>query len=157
MLTGNVYRAILASEELGQFWFCCCCCCLVTKPHPTLCDPTDCRHTRLLCPSLSPGVKLMSTESLMPSNHLIICRPLLLLPSVFPSIRVFSNDTTLCIRWPKYWSCSFSISPSNEYSGLISFGISWFDLLGLFLLVYFPTLSKFYIMGIFDSLFLKFS
>ena len=99
----------------------------------------------------------MSTESLMPSNHLIICRPLLLLPSVFPSIRVFSNDTTLCIRWPKYWSCSFSISPSNEYSGLISFGISWFDLLGLFLLVYFPTLSKFYIMGIFDSLFLKFS
>ena len=65
----------------------------------------------------------------MPSNHLILCRPLLLLPSVFPSIRVFSNESVLCIRWPKYWSFSFSISPSNEYSGLISFRIDWLDLL----------------------------
>ena len=64
--------------------------------------------------------KLMSIESVMPSNHLILCRPLLLLPSIFPSIRVFSNESVLCIRWPKYWSFSFSISPSNEYSGLIS-------------------------------------
>ena len=93
----------------------------------------------------------MSTESVMPSNHLILCRPLLLLPSVFPSIRVFSNETALRIRWPKYWSFSFSISLSNEYSGLISFRTNWFDLIGLFLLVYFPTLSKFYIMDIFDS------
>ena len=95
----------------------------------------------------------MSTESVMPSNHLILCCPLLLLPSVFPSIRVFSNETALRIRWPKYWSFSFSISLSNEYSGLISFRTNWFDLLGLFLLVYFPTLSKFYIMDIFDSFF----
>ena len=74
-------------------------------------------------------LKLMSIESVMPSNHLILCCPLLLLPSIFPSIRVFSNESVLCIRWPKYWSFSFSISPSNEYSGLISFTIDWFDLL----------------------------
>ena len=67
----------------------------------------------------------------MPSNHLILCHPLLLLPSIFPSIRVFSNESVLCIRWPKYWSFSFSISPSNEYSGLISFRIDWLDLLGV--------------------------
>ena len=73
--------------------------------------------------------KLMSTESVMPSNHLILCHPLLLLPSIFPSIRVFSNESVLHIRWPTYWSFSFSISPSNEYSGLISFRIDWFDLL----------------------------
>ena len=73
--------------------------------------------------------KLMSTESVMPSNHLILCHPLLHLPSIFPSIRVFSNESALRIRWPKYWSFSFSISPYNEYSGLISFKIDWFDLL----------------------------
>lgn len=71
-------------------------------------------------------LKLMSIESMMPSNHLILCRPLLLLPSIFPSIQVFSNESALCIRWPKYWS--FSVSSSNEYSGLISFRIDWFDL-----------------------------
>ena len=71
--------------------------------------------------------KFMSIESLMPSRHLILCHPLLLLPSVFPSIRVFSNESILHIRWPKYWSFSFSISPSNEYSGLIFFRIDWFD------------------------------
>ena len=70
----------------------------------------------------------MSIESVMPSNHLILCHPLLLLPSVFPSIRVFSNESVLQIRWPKYWSFSFSISPSNEYSGSISFRRDWFDL-----------------------------
>ena len=70
-------------------------------------------------------LKLMSVESVMPSNHLILCRPLLLPPSIFPSIRVFSSESVLLIRWPKYWNLSFSISPSNEYSGLISFRIDW--------------------------------
>ena len=74
-------------------------------------------------------LKLMSIESVMPSNHLILCCPLLLLPSIFPSIRVFSSESVLCIRWPKYWSFSFSISPSNEYSGWISFRIDWLGLL----------------------------
>ena len=73
--------------------------------------------------------KLMSIESVMPFNHLILCRPLLLLPSIFPSIRVFSIESVLRIKWPNYWSFSFSISPSNEYSGLTSFQIDWFDLL----------------------------
>ena len=75
--------------------------------------------------------KLMSIESVMPSNHLILCHPLLLLPSIFPSIRVFSNESVLHIRWPKDWSFSFSISPSNEYSGLISFRMDWLDLLAV--------------------------
>ena len=75
--------------------------------------------------------KLMSTESMMPSNHLILCHPLLLLPSIFPSIRVFTNESVFRIIWPEYWSFSFSISPSNEYSGLISFRIDWFDLLAM--------------------------
>ena len=75
--------------------------------------------------------KLMSIESVMPSNHFILCCPLLLLPSVFPIIRVFSSESTFHIRWPKYWSFSFSISPFNEYSGLISFRIDWFDLLAV--------------------------
>ena len=74
-------------------------------------------------------LKLMSIELMMPSNHLILCRPLLLLPSILPSIRVFPNESVLCIRWPNYCRFSFSISPSNEYSGLISFKIHWFDLL----------------------------
>ena len=76
-------------------------------------------------------LKLMSIEPVMPSNHLILCRPLLLLPSIFPSIRVFSDESVLHIRWPKYWSFSFSISPSKEYSGLISSRINWFDLLAV--------------------------
>ena len=76
-------------------------------------------------------LKLMSIESKMPFNHVILCHPLLLLPSIFPSIRVFSNDSVLCIRCPKYWSFSFSITPSNEYSALISFRIDWFDLLAV--------------------------
>ena len=74
-------------------------------------------------------LKLKSIESVMPSNHLILCRPLLLAPSIFPSIRIFSNESVLHIRWPKYWNFSFSISPSNEYSGLISFRIDCLDLL----------------------------
>ena len=76
-------------------------------------------------------LKLMSIESVMPSNHLILCRPLLLLPSIFPSIRVFSNELAFHIRWPKYWSFSFNISPSNEYSRLISFRMDWLDLLAV--------------------------
>ena len=76
-------------------------------------------------------LKLMSIELVMPSNHFVLCHPLLLLPSSFPSIRVFSNESAFCIRWPKYWSVSFSISPSNEYSELISFRIDWFDLLAV--------------------------
>ena len=75
--------------------------------------------------------KLISMESVIPSNHLILRRPLLLPPSIFPSIKVFSNESVLCIRWPKYWSFSFNISPSNEHSGLISFRIDWFDLLAV--------------------------
>ena len=76
-------------------------------------------------------LKLMSIVSVMPSNHLILCCPLLLLPSIFPSIRVFSNESILHIRWPKYWSFSFNISPSNEHPGLISFRIDWMDLLAV--------------------------
>ena len=87
--------------------------------------PHGLQHTRLPCLSTTPGV---SIESVMPSNHQIFCCPLLLLPSIFPSITVFSNESDLCIRWPK-WSFSFSINPSQEYSGLISFRIDWFDLL----------------------------
>ena len=76
-------------------------------------------------------LKLMSIESVMPCNHLILCHPLLLLPSIFPSIRVFSNESILCISWPKYWSFSFSISSSSEYPGLISFRMHWLDLLAV--------------------------
>ena len=96
-------------------------------------QPHGLQHARLPCPSPPPGVysKLMSIESVMPSNHLILCHPLLLLPSIFPSIRVFSNESALHIRWPKYCSFSFSLSPSNEYSGLISFRMDWLDLLAV--------------------------
>ena len=104
-----------------------CCCCSAAQSCPTLCKPMDYSMSGLPVHHHSWSLrKLMSIELVMPSNHLILCRPLLLL-SVFPSIRVFSNESVLCIRWPKYWS--FSISPSNEYSGLTSFRIDWFDLL----------------------------
>ena len=90
--------------------------------------PRGLQNTRLHCPSLSSELlKLMSIESMMPSNYLILCRPLLLLSSIFPSIRVFSNESALHIRWPKDCGFSFIISPSNEYTGLISFRIGWFD------------------------------
>ena len=95
-------------------------------------QPHGIQHTRLPCPSLSQrSLKHMSVESVMPSDNLILSHPLLLLPSIFPSNRVFSNESALRIKWPKYWSFSFSISPSNEYSGLISFRIDWFDLLAV--------------------------
>ena len=95
---------------------------------PALCDPMDYSRPGLPVHSWS-LLKHMSIESVMPSNHLILCRPLLLLPSIFPSIRVFSDESVLRIRWPEYWSFSFTISPSNEYSGLISFRMDWLDLL----------------------------
>ena len=95
--------------------------------HVRLCSPMDCSSQAPLSFTISWSLlKLMSIESVMPSNHLILCRPLLLLPSIFPNIRVFSNESAVRIRWPKYWS--FSISPSNEYLGLIAFRIDWFDL-----------------------------
>ena len=96
--------------------------------------PRTAAHQAFLSFAISQNLlKLMSVESVMPSNHLILCCPLLLLPSIFPSIRVFSNELTLRMRWPKYWSFSFSfsISPSNKYSGLISFRMDWFDLFGV--------------------------
>ena len=92
---------------------------------------TAAHQTSLSITNSQSSLKLMSIEAVMPSNHLILCRTLLLLPSIFPSIRVFSNEPVLHIRWPKYWSFSFSISPSNEYSGLISFAIDLFDLLAV--------------------------
>ena len=106
--------------------------CSVAKLCPTL-RPHGLQHARLCCPPPSPGAcsELMSTESVMPSNHLILRHPLLLLPSIFPSIRVSSNESVFRIRWPEYWSFSFSISPSNEYSGLISFRMDWLDLLAV--------------------------
>ena len=95
-------------------------------------QPHGLQHTRLPCQSPTPGAYTdsMSIELVMPSNHLIFCCPLLP-PSIFPSIRVFSNESVLCIRWPKYWSISFSIHPSNGYSGLISFRMDWLDLLAV--------------------------
>ena len=102
------------------------CCCSVTKSCLTVCDPMNYYHPPgFYC--LQSLLRFTSIESVTPSNHLILCRPLLLLPSIFPSISFFSNELALHIKWPKYWS--FSISPSNEYSGLISFRIDWFDLL----------------------------
>ena len=98
----------------------------------TLCDPTDCSTPGFpVYHQLLSLLKLMSIESVMPSNHCICCCPLLLLPSIFLRIRVFSNEPVLLIRWPKNWSFSFSISPSNEYSGLISINSEWFDLLAV--------------------------
>ena len=104
----------------------------VTQSCLTLCNPMDCstpgfpvhHHSQSL-------LKLVSIKLVMPSNHLILCHPLLLLPSIVPSIRVFSNESVLGISWPKYWRFSFSISPSNEYSGLISFRVDWLDLLAV--------------------------
>ena len=98
----------------------------------TLCDPMDCSTQASLSITNSWSLfKLMSIESVMPSSCLILCRPLLLLPSIFPSIKVFSSESVLRIRWPKYWSFSFSISPSNEYSGLISFRMEGLHLLAV--------------------------
>ena len=91
-------------------------------------EPHGLQQTSLPCPSPTPGASSNSSESVMPSNNLLLCHPIFLLPSILPSMGVFSSESVLRIRWPKYWSFSFSISPSNEYSGLISFRIDWFDL-----------------------------
>ena len=111
--------------EISPCWICC----SAAKSCPTLCDPMDCStpgSSVLHC--LPELLRFMPIELVMVSNHLILCQPLLLLPSIFPSIRVFSNESALPIRWPKIWSFSFSISASNRHSGLISFRIDWFDL-----------------------------
>ena len=102
----------------------------VTQSCPTLCDPMNRQAPLSITNSLS-LLKLMSIESVMPSSHLILCRPLLLLPPIPPSIGVFSNESALHIRWPKYWSFSFSISPSNEHPGLLSFRMDLLDLLAV--------------------------
>ncbi|XP_060267518.1 uncharacterized protein LOC132659361 [Ovis aries] len=104
----------------------------VVQSSPTLCDPMDCSTPGLpVHHQLRSSLKLMSIQLVMPSNHLILCRPLLLLLSISPSIRVFSNESTLRIRCPKYWNFSFNISPSNEHAGLISFRMNWLDLLAV--------------------------
>ena len=101
----------------------------VAKSCPTLCDPTDCSTPGFPVHTNSQSLlKLMSIELVMPSNHLILCHLLLLPPSIFPSIRVFSNESALRIRWPNYWSFSFNIRPSKEHPGLISFRMNWLDL-----------------------------
>ena len=104
----------------------------ITQSCPTLCDPMNRNSQASLSITISwSSLKLTSMESVMPSSHLILCCPLLLLPPIPPSIRVFSNESTLCMRWPKYWSYSFSIIPSKEIPGLISFRMDWLDLLAV--------------------------
>ena len=104
----------------------------VTQSRPTLCDPMNRSTTGSLSNTKSRSLlKLMSIESVMPSNHLILCHPFLLLPSILPIIRVFSNESVLHSRWPKYWSFGFNVSPSNEYSGLISFRMDWLGFLAV--------------------------
>ena len=108
------------------------CCCSVTQSCLTLCNPMVCSTQGLpVHHQLRSLLTLMSIESVMPSNHLILCHPLLLLPSISPSIRVFSNESALHIRWPKYWRFSFSIIPSKEHPGLNSFRMDWLDLLAV--------------------------
>ena len=110
-----------------------CCCSSVAKSCLNIRDPLDCSPNQVsLSFTISQSLlKFMSIESVMSSKHLILCHPLLLLPSIFPRIRVFPSKSAFRIRWPKYWNFSFSISPSNENSGLISFRIDWFDLLAV--------------------------
>ena len=118
----NKFSYFLSSHPIANTFFKhfnCLCCCSVTQSHSTLCGPWTAAHQASLSFTVYQSLlKLTSIESVMPSNHLILCRSLLYLPSIFASIRVFSNESALPIRWPKYWS--FSISLSNEYSGLIS-------------------------------------
>ena len=125
----------VCSGELGLFNIYCGSfgCCVIVRSFSCVKLFVTPKHARVPSPSRFPKVcfKLTGIESVIPSNHLILCHPLLLLPSIFPSIRVFSNESVLHSRWPKYWSFSFSISPSNEYSGLISFRMDWLDLLAV--------------------------
>ena len=114
----NRHHRISSAQLLSHIW-------LFETPWTTACQ------AYLSITNPRGPLTIMSIKSVMPSNHLILCQPFLLPPSIFPRIRVFSNKAVLHIRWPKYWSCSFSISPSNEYPGLISFRIDWFDLLAV--------------------------
>jgi len=124
LTVGQKFRHGLSKSSISET------CCSVAKLCPTVCDPKDyCMPSFPVLHHLLEFAKTMSIESLMPSNHLILCRPLFPLPSIFPSIEVFSNESALHFRWPKFWSFSFSLSPSNEYLGLIYFRIDWFDLL----------------------------
>ena len=121
MLMGNTEGSIL-SEPISS----------VIQSCPTLCNPMNCSTPGLpVHHQLPESTQTLSIELVMPSNHLILCHPLLLLPSIFPSIRVFSNESALRIRWPKFWSFSFNISLSNEYSELIPFRMEWLDLLAV--------------------------
>ena len=123
---GQLMRNILADLRHRQFSRCCSL--LFSHSVVSPWTPRAAEHQAHLSFTISWNfLKLISIESVMPSNHLILCCPLLLLPPIFPSIRVFSNESAHCIKWPKDWSFSFSISPSNEYSGLISFSSDWFD------------------------------
>ena len=107
-------------------------CCSIAQSCPTLCNPIIAVCQASLSFTISQSLlKLMSVELVMPSSHLILWHPLLLLPSMFPNIRIFSKGSALCIRWPKYWSFSFNISPSNDYSGLIFFRMDWLDILAV--------------------------
>ena len=119
-----MYKAIISLFNSVQFSS-------VAQSCPNLCDPMNRSMPGLPVHHQLPLPKLMSTEPVMPSNHLILCCPLLLLPLTPPSLRVFSNESALCIRWPKYWSFSFNASPSNEYSEFISFRMDWFNLLAV--------------------------
>ena len=124
LLSGEVWRPL-------QFVFCGSCC-SVAKLFLSLCSLMDCSMPGFpVLHYLLEFAQTVSIELVKPSSHLILCQPLFLLPSVFPSIRIFSSESAPQVRWPKYWSFSFSISPSNEYSGLISFRIDWFDLLAI--------------------------
>ena len=124
----NSFRCIHRRGAAGSR----CCCCSMAQSCPTLCDPMTAALQASLSFTISQSLlKLKSIKSLISSNHLILCHPPLLLPSIFPSIRVFSNESALRVRWPKYRRFSFSISPSNDYSGLISFRIDWFALLAV--------------------------
>ena len=126
----RVQHCVQCGCDVGVLWLsrCCCCHCSVAQSSTTLCKPMDCSTPGfpVLHQSPPPVCSNTSTEPMTPSNHLILCCPLLLLPSIFPSIRVFSNESALRIRWPNDWS--FSISPSNEYPGLISLRMDWLDL-----------------------------
>ena len=126
-------RVYAREVKVVKFMLCMFFCCSVTKSCRTL-QPHGLQHARQVSLSFTISwnlLNLMSIESVKPSNNLVLCHPLLLLPSVFLSIRVFSNDLALCIRWPDCWSFSFSISPSNEHTGLISFRMDWLDLLAV--------------------------
>ena len=119
---------VIKSDVRCSYWFCCYRC-SVAQLCPVLCDPMDCNTPGSLSFTISQSLlKFMSIESMTPSNHFILCCPLLLLPSVFPASGSFPMSHLFCIRWPMYWKLSFSIGPSKEYSGLISFRINWFDL-----------------------------